>query len=264
MNIQELLEMDLVDLGSVESKIAGVDGLVGGYAIGELTVFCAPTAGGKSIITINSACVMSEDSSVLYVSCENSLADDQKRIAKIIEKYNLDPQAMLFEYQNLDNNSIGFEELEQLIVDSCCEAVFVDSIDFIDVSANTGAESYNNYGLVAKKLRNIARKYNVAIITTAQVNRDGYDKKFKDISVAFLADSIKIARQAHDVWYISRKDNWAIKLLKHRGELKADQEAFCLATPNQDLDITKIWGSSELGIPEDLYKRLQNEKRTSN
>lgn len=208
----------------VDSGIYGVNQFAGGFVKDDVTVICAGPGGGKSYSCLYSA--VNTTARAIYLSLENSISTDYKRLKEFGDNIN----ERLY-YMNPDAE-LGFncDALDKLLEESSTvDIVYVDSIDYIvDDRELAEGGSYAAYGYTMKRLREIAKKHNVAVVVTAQLNRTGGKQTFDDITLFDIADSIRIGRVAHDMWVVSYKDDWAMKNLKARSGGNQKFIKFCM------------------------------------
>jgi replicative DNA helicase len=84
---------------------------------------------------------------------------------------------------------------------------------------------YDKFGYVISELNLLAEKYNIAIVSAVQLNRDGYKKEAAGLGMDSVADSIKIMQKAHDSFIMTVAEDGLERIVQIK-YAKARQSAY--------------------------------------
>ena len=184
----------------ITSGIAEVDELTWGWKPGDLILLLAGTGGGKSTTLMNFAYAgYKAHNNVLFVQSEtdyrllmnrvnaraiNATTDDIRfnRLPKVKKKEFLQElkswkksksNFYIYDVKYLCTPELIESQLHELMSYTRIDLVVVDYLGIIELSKGQSLGSiWENKGAVAEKLKAMARKYNVPVITAQQVTRD--------------------------------------------------------------------------------------------
>lgn len=195
-----------------------------GFMIPSVNVIAGSTGDGKSLMLLHLAYRASVDHKILYVSCENSIQTDYKRIKKIRQTYG-DINDNNITYINIldqefeKDTRVKDKDIIDLIVNGNFEMIFIDSYQIMFDKGEDGASLYKVGNELIKTVYGAAVESNTAVFLTWQLVRAKVDK-IDDIDENDISQSMGIVRYATSMFVIKRnkkkKNDWKIKLIKSR------------------------------------------------
>ena len=237
--------------------------LGGGFRAKTLNIVAAPSHGGKSVFLVSvAAAQLLKKKNVLYLTLEMSEEEIARRIdANLIHHSANEMNAFTFEEYKKKKDEIrkyagklkikeypsGYLNtlrLESLLVELENEDDFIPDVIVIDYltlmasSRTTLAQAGNNYSYyknVSEELHGFSKKYNLPIVSAAQLNRSAYGNS--DVGMESIADSLGIVQTADTFFAIITTDqlkaeNLAlIKFLKNRNTGKLDTATVSIDYP---------------------------------
>jgi len=223
------------DYQGVYIGIPPIDEVNNGFRSGQLIVFIGQVAAGKTTLLTNLAYNVCNkyEKNILFFSLEmlewmmvNKLnARDMNMEYSKLRDGSLNKQQQEIIYKRLDdrkNHKAGFwhatmagtstiahieQEMRSVFLDHKIDIVFVDYLGIIEPAAGgAGTARWEQLGKVAVKLRDLAKEFEIPIVTAVQANRSAI-KKTKDAAkseapgestygVESVAESITIANTA--------------------------------------------------------------------
>ena len=219
-----------IDYKEFKTNIKGLDdcltingqGLCG-FRTSRLYTILGCTGSGKSLFMLNLAQILATpESPVLYISLENTEDQTLDRL----ESSGLNPNANLYlSHPTKDpafgiNDSFYASEVEREIIETK-NKYNIDArivvLDYIgEIQPTSGKNSYEEFGNIAKELKEIAKNLNICIITASQCNRDALKtyklakdnterlEALKEITEANISDSIKIVHVSDYALFVHR------------------------------------------------------------
>lgn len=188
-----------------QSKFAltQINSLTGGFNSGELVIISAKPKIGKTTLALDLLYDFNwQGFKTLFISCEMNTSELLRRLNKIdsgMDKSYLNKELIFVE----DENGIDLEMIENDIKNSRPDLIFIDYIQLLK-----GKLKINS-----KKLKELARKYNLPIICLAQRNRNTVQvEKW-------------IEQDADQIWFI---------------DYERTLENICWEENNESIDIYKI------------------------
>lgn len=221
----------------VRSGIEELDQLTWGWKPGDLVLIMAATGDGKSTSLLNFAynAYINDNKNVLFIQLETGhellfnrmhalalesnandikfgrLSDKQKELfMEVLDEWDNKKNAMNvvdFKYScTPDNIESKIHEI-QAVQD--IDLVIVDYLGILSLNKGDSlGKDYLNKGLIAERLKSIARNYNVPIVTAQQVTRDAMKSKKKEhYDLHDIGTSIYITHHCDIVMSIKTKDN---------------------------------------------------------
>lgn len=220
----------------------------------SLTVISAPPKSGKSLFMLHLALNLAWSGNlVLYLSLENSKAQDKKRLLNACDTYGKKPPD-LWCYVNV--RSIPSSQKAQSVLAFISkfeeyDAVFIDATERITQMGESGSEiSKNGRDLLDSLLNARSDNENTpALICTWQYNKQNLNNKIEEASLASLGGSISAVQIADNIWTILRdkkSNRWVAKLLNSREEYNIENDTF------------DVWDGSRFTLIDDT-KELREE-----
>lgn len=221
--------------------IESIDKIMGGgFKPKTLNVFGAPSHTGKSMALISVTCALAlQKKKVLFIPLEMS----EEEIAKRMDSNILDIDSNELKNTDLDILRAKFDsikehlgesiikeypagimstfKLESLLDTLALEDSFVPDVIVIDyltlmassrVTMSQAGGGYAYYKAIAEELHGLSKKYNIPVVTAAQLNRSAYGNK--DAGMESIADSLGIVQTA-DVFIAMITDD----VLKENGRM---------------------------------------------
>lgn len=196
--------------------------LGGGFKPKTLNVFGAPSHTGKSMALISVSCALAlQKKKVLFIPLEMS----EEEIAKRMDSNILDIDSNELKDVDLDVFRAKFDQVKDLLGDTIIkeypagmmstfklealldtlaledgfipDVIVIDYLTLMASSRVTMAQAgggYAYYKAIAEELHGLAKKYNIPVITAAQLNRSAYGNK--DAGMESIADSLGIVQTA--------------------------------------------------------------------
>ena len=205
---------------AIFTGIGSIDKTLGGFRDKTLNVVASVSHGGKSLFMSHCACnALFQKKNILYITLEMSEFETIKRMDA--NMLNLDintfrsipTETFISEFNKIQEHigklvvkefsagSFDVLRLESLIVELMNELNFSPDIIFIDYltlmkSTRVGPSvgSYTFYKMIAEELHGFAKKWNLPVVTAAQLNRSGYNNK--ESGIESVSDSLGIAMTA--------------------------------------------------------------------
>ena len=230
-----------VQLG-VPTGIAHLDNMIGGYQKGDYIVLGARTSMGKTAFAIQCAAHAAIAERLPTVIFSLEMSRQQLMYRMISGESGVSAHAMRRgEISNWewDNVQTALETLKNspIIIDDTPQTTVLEIkaklkklmhhtgdiglvvIDYINIlkSASKFDNSYAAVGEISGDLKALARELNVPLLVLAQLNRGTEGRQDKMPSIADIADSDKIARDADLVMllyrnaYYNKKSNYAVQ-----------------------------------------------------
>jgi replicative DNA helicase len=227
-NINERLEYYKKKIFGLETGIKDLDDMLGGFRPKTLNVVASVSHGGKSLFMAHCAAnLLLQGKKVLFLTLEMSELEVAKRIdANVLDIdintfKSIDNDTFTNAYNSVKDSlgtliikehpagSFDVLKLESMMGELYNEEDFIPDIIFVDyltlmkstrVPATVG--SYTLYKLISEELHGFAKKYNLPIVTAAQLNRSGYGNTSSGIES--VADSLGIAMTADTFFSIIR------------------------------------------------------------
>lgn len=221
--------------------IESVDRILGGgFKPKTLNVFGAPSHTGKSMALISVTCALAlQKKKVLFIPLEMS----EEEIAKRMDSNILDVDSNELKNIELDVLRAKFDKIKEYLGESiikeypagvmstfkleslldtlALEDGFIPDVIVIDyltlmassrVTMSQAGGGYAYYKAIAEELHGLAKKYNIPVVTAAQLNRSAYGNK--DAGMESIADSLGIVQTA-DVFIAMITDD----ILKENGRM---------------------------------------------
>lgn len=221
--------------------IPSIDWIMGGgFKPKTLNVFGAPSHTGKSMALISVTCALAlQKKKVLFIPLEMS----EEEIAKRMDSNILDIDSNELKSVELDVLRAKFDaikehlgesiikeypagmmstfKIEALLDSLAMEESFIPDvivIDYITLMASSrvtmaqAGGGYAYYKAIAEELHGLSKKYNIPVVTAAQLNRSAYGNK--DAGMESIADSLGIVQTA-DVFIAMITDD----VLKENGRM---------------------------------------------
>lgn len=220
----------IIDYKEFKTNIKGLDDCLtingnglNGFRTSRLYTILGCTGSGKSLFMLNLAQLLaSEESPVLYISLENTEDQTLDRL----ESSGLEINKNLYLSHPTKDPSFGIHDnffaadVEREII-TLKNNFKIDAkiiiLDYLgEVQPTSGKNSYEEFGNIAKELKEIAKNYNICIITASQCNRESL-KMYKtattieeklealcNISEAQISDSIKIVHVSDYALFVHR------------------------------------------------------------
>lgn len=151
-----------------------------GYVKGACYNITTPAAFGKSYLTLEEACEMSQEHTVLYFSLENTFQETQNRIVD----FGFNPTEKLKILSRKPGKSFGAEHIVKAIEKYDPEVIFIDSLTFI-TGEGVGDDAYamSHYiHCVMMTLEAIAQKRHIVVIITSQLMRAELNNRIDEIN----------------------------------------------------------------------------------
>lgn len=194
-----------------------------GFRTSRLYTILGCTGSGKSLFMLNLAQLLAqEEAPVLYISLENTEDQTLDRL----ESSGLDINPHLYLSHPTKDPAFGLHdmfyasEVERELLETkklyniSPKIVILDYLG--EVQPTSGKNSYEEFGNIAKELKDIAKNNNICIITASQCNREAL-KTYKNattqqekiealcsISEAQISDSIKIVHVSDYALFVHR------------------------------------------------------------
>lgn len=221
--------------------IPSIDWIMGGgFKPKTLNVFGAPSHTGKSMALISVTCALAlQKKKVLFIPLEMS----EEEIAKRMDSNILDIDSNELKSTDMDILRAKFDaikehlgesiikeypagmmstfKLEALLDSLAMEEGFIPDVIVIDyitlmassrVTLSQAGGGYAYYKAIAEELHGLSKKYNIPVVTAAQLNRSAYGNK--DAGMESIADSLGIVQTA-DVFIAMITDD----VLKENGRM---------------------------------------------
>ena len=196
-----------------------------GFMIPSVNVIAGSTGDGKSLALLHLAYRASLEHKVLYISCENAIQTDYKRINKIRKTYG-DINDNNITYINIldqefeKDTKVTEKDVLNLIIKGDFEMIFIDSYQVMfDTDAEDGASLFQIGNKLIKLVYSAAVASNTAVFITWQLVRAKIDK-IEDVDENDISQSMGIARYATSMFVIKgnkkKSTDWKIKLVKSR------------------------------------------------
>ena len=202
------------------------DGL-SGFRTSRLYTILGCTGSGKSLFMLNLAQLLAKEKSpVLYISLENTEDQTLDRL----ESSGLEPNKFLYLSHPTKDPNFGIcdafyaSDIEREIAEMTQGFGISPKIVIVDylgeIQPTSGKNSYEEFGNIAKELKDIAKNNNVCVITASQCNRDALReyKKAQDnsskvkalcsITEANISDSIKVIHVTDYAMFVHRLNNF--------------------------------------------------------
>lgn len=221
----------------------------GGIPRKSMTVLLATTGGGKSLVKCHMAATsLMFGKNVLYITMELAEEEVARRIDANIMDITLDEvkeiplrtfekrmsryksktpgKLIIKEYPTGSAHSGHFRHLLnelRMKKNFVPDIVFVDYLNICASSRVKGAAAANSYTLVksiAEEIRGLAMEFDIAIVTSSQFNRSGYDNS--DVDLTNTSESMGITHTADAIFglitseYLESIGQIMIKQLKNR------------------------------------------------
>jgi len=276
------------------SGVKSLDELLGGgFRPKTLNIVAAPSHGGKSVFLVSVASAqLMKKKNVFYITLEMSEEEIARRIdANLIHHNANDMNKLTFEEYKQKKQEIkkyagrlkikeypsGYMNtlrLESLLTELQNEdgfspdVIIIDYLTLMSSSRTTLAQAGNNYSYyknVSEELHGFAKKYNIPVISAAQLNRSAYGNM--DAGMESVADSLGIVQTADTFFAILTSDqlkaeNLAlIKFLKNRNTGKLEVKTVAIDYPKMkffdyDSDTSSI--KDDVEIPSFLNNGIFN------
>ena len=229
--IERIHDGDNADRG-IPTGVHWIDHYTGGMRANELWVIAAPTSGGKTVLMLQAmANALKAGKRAVMFSLETDAERIHARLAcntenlpmgkimgnagQALEKLDL---VKIRDYINknkdadnlviCDNDSITLDDIEAKLARiseiGSFDLVVVDYIQLVELSDNRDLPRHEQIAKVTRRLKQLAKKYKVPVITASQLNDDGR-----------LRESRAIGMDA-DVVFIINPDDRDISLCKNR------------------------------------------------
>lgn len=221
----------------------------GGIPRKSMTVLLATTGGGKSLVKCHMAATsLMFGKSVLYITMELAEEEVARRIDANIMDITLDEvkevpldvfekrmsryksktpgKLIIKEYPTGSAHAGHFRHLLnelRMKKNFVPDVVFVDYLNICSSSRVKGAAAANSYTLVksiAEEIRGLAMEFDIAIVTSSQFNRSGYDNS--DVDLTNTSESMGITHTADAIFGLITSEDLEslgqimIKQLKNR------------------------------------------------
>ena len=232
-NIKTLAELldspSTIDYHITPTGIKGLDSMLTTNAKGDsgikssrLYTILGCTGSGKSLFMLNLAYLLSESKNVLYVSLENTEDQTKDRLREDnLNKYHtlfLDHPTKAPALGSWDTYGVEcIEDEMKQIKEKHNVDIDIVILDYLgEVSKTAERNDYEAYGKIMTRLKDMAKQYNIAIITAAQCNRDALKmykqaknqqemiKALSDINEGYVSDSAKIIHISDFVSFVHR------------------------------------------------------------
>ena len=215
----------------------------GGYASKALTVWYGESNMGKTTYLCNDAAfAFSEGFDVLYVSLEMDKQEIMKKIvANLLEipvhelknysdeffeqkiKEISSSDLRILEWPSFEVNSLELKNaINDLIVKENFRPhiIFLDYINCMAANKSSGGKKHEDLGFITKELENLAKEFDVPIVTCSQFNRNGYGNtkasakdvgesidiyKYSANGIAILRDPTMIANGLYELNIIKNR-----------------------------------------------------------
>lgn len=217
----------------------------GGIPRKSMTVLLATTGGGKSLVKCHMAATsLMFGKNVLYITMELAEEEVARRIDANIMDITLDEvkevpleifekrmsryksktpgKLIIKEYPTGSAHAGHFRHLLnelRMKKNFVPDVVFVDYLNICSSSRVKGAAAANSYTLVksiAEEIRGLAMEFDIAIVTSSQFNRSGYDNS--DVDLTNTSESMGITHTADAIFGLITSEE-----LESRGQLMIKQ-----------------------------------------
>lgn len=207
-----------------ETGVKTLDEMLGGFRPKTLNVVGSVSHGGKSLFLASCAShLLLQKKNILFLTLEMSEEETAKRIDANVLDIDINTfksvEEEIFQkaYNSVKDNlgtlvvkeyssgMLDVLKLESLLGELLNEDKFIPDIIFVDyltlmkstrVLPSIG--TYQYYKMIAEELHGFAKKWNIPVVTAAQLNRGAYGNK--DSGIESIADSLGIAQTA-DVFF---------------------------------------------------------------
>ncbi len=168
--------------------------LGGGIVQGSINILTGDPGIGKSTLLLQVAHKLADTQTVFYFSSEESLNQVANRAGRIIGK----SSKLYFLAENNLDNIIAIIKKEKP------DLVIIDSIQncFLESGSST-AGSINQLRECSLALMQLAKSYNIAIILTAHITKEG-----------IMAGPKTLEHMVDAVFYLQGEDRWQIRVLR--------------------------------------------------
>jgi replicative DNA helicase len=269
---QERMELDIELLNTVTK---------GGLPRKSLTVLLGTTGSGKSLAKCHMAAQqLLYGRNVLYITMELAeevvaqridanildltvdevttipLGTFERRMARVKEK--TPGKLIIKEYPNGSAHAGHFRHLlnelrlkKQFVPD----IIFLDYLNICASSRIKGAAAANSYTLIkaiAEEIRGLAMEFNVAIVSSSQYNRAGYDNT--DVDLTNVSDSIGLAYTADAIFALISSEELEqmgqllIKQLKNRWGSLSDHTRFVVGIDRSKMKLYNLETSAQYSV----------------
>ena len=186
------------EVDSIRTGFCGLDRIMGGVRRKELTVIGARPSQGKSSVLSGMACRMADNGAnkVLFISLEMASTELCERMLCFLSGVNTwrmrngtmttsDREKLIRAASKLRESSLWVPEQSGLTVSQIasmlrrqkrnggCDVLMVDYLQLIVAEHGNKSESrQQQIGRITRKLKQIAKEFDVAVIVAAQVNRE--------------------------------------------------------------------------------------------
>jgi len=193
--MQQLNSQDQNDFKRILSNFKEWDRVLGGGIVqGSINILTGDPGIGKSTLLLQIAHKLADQQKVFYFSSEESLHQVSNRAKRIIGK---NSKLFFLSENNLDHiiATIKAEKPDLVIIDSI-QNCFLES-------TNSSSGSINQLRDCGFALMQLAKNYNIAIILTAHITKEGQ-----------MAGPKTLEHIVDTVFYLQGEDRWQIRVLR--------------------------------------------------
>ena len=264
----------------------------GGLPRKSMTVLLATTGGGKSLFKCHmAASSLMHGKNVLYVTMELAEEEVARRIDANIMDITLDEvrevpldvlqkrmdrykskttgKLVIKEYPTGSAHSGHFRHLlneMQLKKNFKPDIVFIDYLNICASARVKGAAAANSYTLVksiAEEIRGLAMEFDIAVVTSSQFNRSGYDNS--DVDLTNTSESMGITHTADCILGLITSEDLdsrgqlMIKQLKNRWGDLGYYRRFVVGIERAKMKLFNLEDRAQDGIQSESFNNKKND-----
>lgn len=236
----------------IPTGFPALDDKINGFTKGELTLIAGRPSMGKTAIMIDMAMTAAETHNTGIFSLEmgrdslitRMIANKQNITFKSLVKGEAKPDAKTMEYLsslNLyidDRAGITSDDILHTVSESGekLEVVFVDYLQLVR-PPTAKRQRYEEVDKIIEHLRNIAKHFNVAMVLTAQLNREIDKREKHEPRLSDLRESGGIEQTCDKIILLHRPSYWKIF---EQNEKEDDSEGWLIVAKQRNGEVGRI------------------------